>query len=229
MAFKRRNNCKINNLNSIISERISGKRIPVFYRDLLNKIKYGWLAPAYAERIWIEPSRCRYSIKPESIINATGHHAKRASGKVINFSSMENQIIPIFEVEKIKYSLDHWENGISWEDTGIYEYMEKRILKNGSADSCYNIDDVIKRYKKLDLIFEQIKREGRFRIRTEIKPDNFRESGGILIHIGPEGEPIFGWRGCHRIAIAIILGLKFPAEIGCVHINSISYLPEYRK
>lgn len=221
--------CRQGTLNSVISEKISGKKVPIFYRDLLNKIRYGCKAPVYAERIWVNPLYCEFSIRPESIIALTGHHAKRASGKVISFSDLINQLVPILEVEKIKFCLDHWKNGVPWEDTGIYEYMQERILRNGSADGCYNLNDIKERYTKVDLLFNQIRREGRFKTQKEICPSNFREDGGILIHIGPEGEPFFGWRGCHRIAIALLLGLKFPAQIGCVHINSLQYLARFRR
>ena len=65
--------------------------------------------------------------------------------------------------------------------------------------------------------------------RNEIFKDNFREVGGIYIHIGVDGKPYFGGGGCHRFAIAHILQIIFPAQIGCVHVSAIPYLKGYRK
>ena len=58
---------------------------------------------------------------------------------------------------------------------------------------------------------------------------NFRERGGILVHIGSDGEPCFAGAGYHRFAIAKILNLRFPAQIGCVHIEALDHLDEYRQ
>lgn len=107
--------------------------------------------------------------------------------------------------------------------------MESLIKKHGKYDGCVNIDDIVKRYRSLDTIFEQIRKEGRFRIRKEFNQKNFREKGGVLVHIGPYGEPFFGMGGCHRFAIALILKLKLPSQIGCVYKDAIPLLKNLRK
>ena len=122
-------------------------------------------------------------------------------------------------------------NGVTWEDTGIYEHMAALIAERGrEVDGCINRDDIIDRYNRLDSIFDQIKMERRLRTRQELDPRNFREVGGIYVHIGPAGELYFGGGGCHRFAIARVLKLPMvPAQIGCVHQSAIPLLPTLRQ
>ena len=107
--------------------------------------------------------------------------------------------------------------------------MEDLIEKHGVADGCRNLTDIVRRYDRLDLIFERAKQEGRLRTMEEVNPGCFREEGGVLIHVGPEGELFFGGLGAHRFAIARILKLPLPAMIGCVHVSAIPYLTQLRQ
>ena len=70
---------------------------------------------------------------------------------------------------KVKFSIDHWVNGIPWAETGVYDYMlmrikERKLKGEMGIDECENMQDIIKRYETLDLIFEQVKREGRHQL-----------------------------------------------------------------
>ncbi len=107
--------------------------------------------------------------------------------------------------------------------------MSSCVKKGIVIDGCENINDIILRYKKLDVIFENIKKDKRIKTMNNFFSYNFREWGGILIHIGPNEKLFFGKGGYHRFAIAHILNIPFPAQIGCVHISSISYLNKLRK
>ena len=87
------------------------------------------------------------------------------------------------------------------------------IKKKPGADGCNNIDDIRQRYERLDELIEYLRLGGTFKEGT-----GFRESGGVYIHIGREGEMIFAGGGCHRLAIAQKLNLKeIPAQLGVVH------------
>jgi hypothetical protein len=200
----------------------------IYSRDIKNKIIYGKEAPVFAERIWINPLDCCGALAGKYILN--GVHQRKGSGLVVEYPWPQAKVISVIEVDKIRFSVDHWVNGIPWEDTGIYELMQKIISTRGKADGCRSIDDLVRRYNDLDLIFNQIKREGRLKTRKEINPGNFREKGGILIHIGPKGGLFFGGGGAHRFAIALTLQLKkIPAQVGYVHKSAIPFLPELRK
>ena len=108
---------------------------------------------------------------------------------------------------------------MSWEEAGAYEWMENSIEAKGAIDGCNSKVDIIERYKKLNNIFEEIKREGKFN--QEFKP---------IVHIGPEGKLYFEHGGgMHRISIAYILKVPFEAQIGCVHVTAIPHLYKLRE
>jgi hypothetical protein len=200
-------------------------------RDIKNIFRYGFSAPKFAERIWVDSQ----SISKALIGSITDLSRQKVSGrkdsaKVVDFSLSANKVTPINEVKKIRFCIEHWVNGKTWENTGVYEYMREVVRERGGyADKCKTIDDIVKRYKRLDLIFEQVKREGRLRTMKELRLGNFREQGGVLLHIGPDGELFFGGGGAHRFAIAYILKVPLPAQIGVVHVSAIDHLSKIRK
>jgi hypothetical protein len=208
--------------NLMTFKRIAKVRFTAAYRDMNNRIKYGPTAPLFAERLFIRPSSCERAF--------SGWYDNAYSGEVIEFDWPFSRVTNIIEVPKIKFCFDHWVNGVPWENTGAFEFMEHLIKKWGRrVDGCKSIDDIVGRYQKLDEIFVQVKKEGRLKTRKEINPYNFRERGGIFFHIGPEGELFFSLRGAHRLAMALILEIKIvPIQMGRVHTSALSFLPEMR-
>ena len=195
-------------------------------RDLYNKFKYGHGAPKYAECIWVDPNDCNLVIK-----NSLEGGVSRMSllGLVVEERWSQLEITPLKESPKIKYCYRHWQEGFSWEDAGAYDYMRGLIEKTGTVDKCSNDEDLVKRYNNLDNIFETIKKEGKVKTQKELGKQKFRELNGVMIHIGPDGLPYFGGGGHHRIAIAKILNLPFPAMLGMVHQNGLESLKKYRR
>ena len=194
-------------------------------RDLYNKIRYGLSAPLNHERIWINPKDVKHVLVPSEVKRITGKTRNYTSGLVIDWDEVEN-IRPLFEEHKIQYCIKHWQDGESWEDLDVINFLRKNSKKHRKKE----IDELIERFEMLDKAFEEVKNEGRLKTRIEIDPSNYREKDGILIHIGKNGEPIFGSCGNHRLAMALILGFeKIPAWIGLVDKDSIKYLDQYRK
>jgi hypothetical protein len=207
------------------------KRISILISDLKNKIVYGRHAPVYAETIWINPENCKMALFNRDPIS--GMKGIRVSGQIVHIWPPKENIlmVPINDIPKIKYCIDHWSQAIPWEETGMYDYIEMQIDKSSkkSYNKCKNVKDILKRYRKLDRIFMQVKKEGKIRAAKEIDPQAFREEDGILIHIGPSGELYLGG-SFHRFAMALVLQLILvPSQIGYVHINAISNLQNIRK
>jgi hypothetical protein len=118
--------------------------------------------------------------------------------------------------------------GGDW-DQRTYRLERKRISKFGSsrADGLRTREHVVRRYQELDVIFETVRAEGRLRPRSETDGFTVRERDGILIHVASDARPVFGHRGVHRFAMALILQLPtMPAQIGVVHPDA---LPVWRR
>lgn len=130
----------------------------------------------------------------------------------------------------VRFALAHWRDGVPWEETGAYDYMMEQIARRGRQDGCYDLDDVKRRYERLDDLFETVMRERRLRTRPEVDPGARNEDGGILVHIGPGGETAIGDSGKHRMTIAKLAGLDaVPGRIGYIHRDAIPLLPALRR
>jgi len=190
----------------------------ILKNDTRNICRYGSSAPLWGERIWVDPSRCD---------RVVAHFKQECTGVVLG-GDWDIETADTKEYPMVRYSLLHWKCGIPWEDTGAYENLEGRIRQSGGPrDGCLTTQDIILRYKELDKIFNQVKTEGRLRTRNELRIKIIREYGGVYIHVGRNGNTLFGARGCHRMAIAMALELPLiPAQVGVVHSRA---MPAWRR
>lgn len=210
----------------------SGKRLArqtrFLWRDLVNCYRYGPTAPRFAELIWIQPFQCQRALPHKSVIEMTGLPRRAGSGIVVQAPWPYEAAFPVTEHPIVRSCVDHWTSGIPWDATPSYRGLLRSIAEKGAADGCRNMQDVRCRYERLDEIYEEVRQEGRLKTQREVDAGKWRESGGVVIHLGPEGEPFFAGGGAHRFAIALILSLPMPAQIGCVHHSALPYLPKLR-
>lgn len=200
---------------------IGRSRLRALYQDTLNLAVYGRLAPRYAERIWVD-------VDPS--IRSIGK-GKKFRGRVIHEWPPRGaqNVQPIMDLLPIQSCIEHWENNVRWEDTPVFDVLKRTLTERGSVDGCKSVDDLVRRYRRLDAIFSQVKIEKRIRSKAEMPGRNFRELGGICFHIGPQGEPFFGRLGQHRLAMALIAGIsRIPAELGGVYVTSLPMLADLR-
>lgn len=188
--------------------------------DGKNREYYGEHAPKFAERLWVRTQDLAFSVKAGS---------SKESARIIH-TWPDASAVPTRELPTIKACLAHWQNSLSWEATGIFEQMLQKIDENGKVDRLRNIGDIIKRYESVDALYNKVAITGRLSPRSELIPGNFREEGGVLVHLGPEGEPFFGMKGHHRLAIALALELEYiPAQLGVVHTSAINHIAAFRR
>ncbi|WP_111498262.1 hypothetical protein [Marinobacter bohaiensis] len=198
------------NLNS----RIRARRI-----DARNQTLYGPHAPQFAERLWVPTAELQYAVKAGS---------SKDSARVID-QWPANRVIRVIDIDTIRACLQHWRDGVSWEDTGIIERMMRHIREHGKVDRLRTLAQVDARYDELDRLFESVIRAGQLSPRQDLIAGNVREEGGPLVHIGPDGAPYFGRKGHHRLAIALAGNLDYlPAQLGVVHVDGLSGLMRLR-
>ena len=197
--------------------------------DTLNRIRYGPHAPRYAERVWIHPSLCKRYIEAADLAARQGTRVRQLSGRVVRQWPTELEQ-PFENHPKLTYCWAHWRDGKDWVAAGAIDFMLNRIAVSptGVTDKCRTAEDVQARFEALDRIWEEVKARGSLLSQQELEADNYREVGGVLVHLGPDGEPVFSGAGCHRFAMAMLLDVPFPAQLGCVHISALKYLPQLR-
>ena len=189
-------------------------------RDAYNLVHYGNMAPRFAERIFVDPKSCEYAIRLGSQVFS--------SGRVLRESIVFEKKNILRDEPLISGCLAHWINGQDWDSTGLLQRLTKQVKEVGVVDGCRSEKDVIERYERLDHLFDQVKKEGRLQSKLEL--GGYREMGGVLIHIGPDGEFYFGGNGNHRLAIALVLELdEIPAQLGSIHIEALERLPDLRR
>lgn len=188
-------------------------------RDRKNQQQYGPQAPLFAERLWIPMNQLEYALK---------HWSTKQSGRVVSEWPKE-KVTPITEIEVVKACSRHWHENVPWEETGIYQQMMEYIRQRGKVDRLESENDVRVRYEELDALYEAVIHNGTLSPRCDLIRGNFREEGGILVHIGPDGSPYFGGKGHHRLAVAVAAKVdRIPAQVGVVHKDGLPNLGAFR-
>ena len=219
------------------------------FRTIINIFKYGPSAPRFNEIIWVDPKKIKMGLHENVVKKYFGFKKCDISGSVVHSTWPEEQSFHLFALVdpivlkseskltwedsvriRIQSCIDHWGKGIPWDQTMAYKRLEKKIKEKGSFEGCKTHYDISKRYEKLDQIFDQVKAEGRLRLKKESDFHlTIKKNQEAIIHIGPMGELYYGGGSTHRFAIAYILNLPFPSRVGVVHIKAIPILKQLRK
>ncbi len=206
---------------------ITGYRIYLF-RDACNRIMHGPDAPRFAERLWIDVGDCRKRM------TRMGRKDEISALVVSGRWPFENSM-PVMDNGIIRNCVQHWVEGLPWNETDEADRISRAMEKYPGAYGCIKTEDIDDYLRKLDRMFGQIAEDGGFRTRKQMEPRNFRERGGIVIHIGPDGELFLGEDGNHRFAMAYSLDMlgklerrSIPVEVGCVHQSAIGRLDSLR-
>lgn len=195
-------------------------RTTMTIRDVHNRTFYGRGAPKYAELIWVKPSEMKCALIGPS-------RYRTCSGKVIDLWK-HFSVTNLRDTPRIKSCFDRWVRGLPWEHTSDYQIMLKAIQSGKDWANCKTETDLQRRYTALDQAFEEVRREGRLKTRQELNPRAYREEGGILVSVGPRGEPLL-YDGFHRMGMALVLDLDIvPAQVGYVDRKALGLLDAFR-
>ena len=197
--------------------RMVKQQILFWKRDLANVIAHGRGAPRHSQLIYVDPSACRLLIGHDDSLRL----GLLRSGVVRTDRFWEEAAFPIGDCVKSQSILSHWVDGVPWEETRVYQRTLEVVGKRPGYEGCFTPQDVEQRYRALDALFEEAERTGRFQTRREFDPANPREMGAIMMHIGDNGEPIFGGEGFHRFCAGLALGIPIPAVVGAVYEGSL--------
>jgi hypothetical protein len=183
------------------------QRLRFVSRDLRNRIQYGTDAPRHSELIFVDPRRCTRTMD--------WHYCAERNmfqdAKVVSDRFWEGGTLLLSDFWKMEGLIEHWTNGLPWEDTQTYQGLLKQIIKRPGKEGCWSEQDVANRFKRLDAIFEETRHLGRFKTRRELDPNNLRELDSVRFFIAEGGEPIFAGSGLHRLSMAMVLQIPLPA------------------
>lgn len=184
--------------------------------EVVGLIRFGRAAPRAHELIWVPTVELQ-----SALVEPTRSAMSKKAGRIVG-GDWDLDVGPLHNY-KMRYCIQRWTTGVSWEETGAYDRAMQDIQRaGGSYDGCSTLDDVRLRYRNLDNTFDQVRRTGRLNTRSEVAPGTIRERGGIGVHVGRQAQPIWGRDGSHRIAMALVLELPvIPARLMAVHRDAV--------
>lgn len=188
-----------------------------FIRDQLNWLRFGKQAPKSDECIFI----CPADVTRIYARHKGAAFRPRHSG-IVRGGDWDLHTNPLSENRKHKACRAHFENGVPWTETGITKTMMDRVEKNGIFDGCRSFQDILKRYSRMDEMFDALQVSRFLQPMTERSEYFRREHGGVFVHIDRHGLPILAGNGNHRMAMAQILELDWmPALLGVIHADAL--------
>ena len=135
----------------------------------------------------VDPRKIEFYIPAELVSEWYGSPRLLRGLEVVDNDILQHKR-PILAEHKIKYCFEHFVNGVPWHELPI---------ENAPFG----------KYSQLDTIYAEAKKSGTL---DRLPLDN------ILIHT-INGEPYFAGGGYHRLAIALILGLKeIPVDLSLI-------------
>lgn len=178
-----------------------------FYaRDLKNFLRHGPGSPKAFQLLFVSPSEITTTLNPKRF-------SEDDAGRVLP-GDWDNHVRDLTQVTKWVTIYNALDKELRWEDSGMFE------LYSGSKK--YSPDALKRRYADLESVVEKIRNDGYLKSRKDLSPFSFRERGGIMVHIGAQGNPIFSGDGYHRLAVAKICRLpRIPVSVGVVHEDAV--------
>jgi hypothetical protein len=175
-------------------------------RDITNLARYGRYAPKAYQRLVIPTEEITTVLSPKRF-------SENDSARVMA-GSWDKDTKPLSDTKKYQTISKALRQDLDWMESGMLE------LYSGSKK--YSKRQLQIRYDNLANIVNEIRADGRIKTRKELSSFNFREYGGVSVHIGSEGRAIFAGDGYHRLALAHLINVRtIPVCICVVHEDAV--------
>jgi len=163
------------------------------------------------------------SVAPEDVDRYTDAFGKWESTGLIADGDWDCEAEPIADFPKYRACVDRFVRGVPWEETEVVPYVLDRIEERGRWDGCTTRAEVLERYESMDELYHSIRESG-FVPPRELdaeRHEDKRRFDHVAVHVGRDGELIFGLSGCHRLSIARILDdvAEIPVWIRARHVG----------
>jgi hypothetical protein len=197
--------------------RTLGTRLASLY---LNTVELGERAPRRGEVIDVDPTRIVGALGT-TVARRLRNETGRRGGVVVGGRwDLEVQYLDFSEKLVYQACRARWVEGRAWEETELIQiYLDR--LERGERCRFASHGDLVDRYRALDGIYAQVRREGRLSERPEHL---------VAISVVRDGRLLWGPNGRHRVAIALLAGLPtMPASVGFVHRQAIDAFGALRR
>lgn len=176
----------------------------ILFAHLRNVRTYHSVRSPFAT-LWIDPA--------DVGLKALAAYQETPPGTILS-GDWDTQVITLDESLKYRGMIEHFEMGLPWEETCLFQtrYLD-RLNRLGTAVGMHDIDELLEYYRgHIDTLYRNIAKNGfqHGSWRTGVDP--------VYVHLGRNGEFIWGSGGNHRLAIARVLELsRIPVRIHLRH------------
>lgn len=149
-----------------------------------------------------DPYKIAY-VSPDEITRYASEFGKWESVGLVTNGDWDKRATPIDNMMKYRAVQKHFQEGMTWERTGIIDYHCQRLAKldKESVDGCSNRSEYRQWYEEIDQLYNNIKYNG-------YDENKHSSTNYVAIHIGRGGELLFAGSGCHRLSICKILDVE---------------------
>ncbi|MFD2189605.1 hypothetical protein [Pistricoccus aurantiacus] len=127
-------------------------------------------------------------------------------GRIINNEAWEGWK-PVCKYRLVSCLEERFLDGVSWEESGVIDLKMKEIDRAGrSIDGCKNKNDLLKRYDRIDYLFDDMLKNG-FKRQVDLGLSASLKNE-MFLSIGRSGRLYFSNGGNHRLMIAQILRIE---------------------
>lgn len=128
-------------------------------------------------------------------------------GRIVTERGWERGVRPVFVYSLAECLQRRFIDRVSWEKSGVIDLKLKEIERAGRRiDGALDRSDLLKRYEKVDRLFDDILKRG-FKRQIDLEPP-VNLSNELFLSIGRSGRTYFSNGGNHRLFIAQILRLE---------------------
>lgn len=153
------------------------------------------------------------AVSPKDINYYASEFGKWESVGVIAEGDWDKEIKPVEDMMKYRAIKKRFQEGMTWEETGIIDYHCQRLAESDKniVDGCRNRSDYKQWYDQIDELYTNIKDDG-------YNEDEHGAHDYVAVHIGRDGDLLFAGSGCHRLSICKILGIdEIPVWVRARH------------
>lgn len=189
-------------------------------RDLLNRARYGDLAPVSDECLMLNPADIRLRYRPDPSHGAPLF--RRRNSGLVTGGDWDLSTAPIGHGPKYEACRARFIDGADWEETALFDRFRLELAMGKTPDGCKDIQDLRTRYAALDALWAEVTATGQLRTQPELPAYFRREHGGIYVLFDRNADPIRASGGMHRFAIAQLAKLpRIPVQVGVVHKTAV--------
>ena len=187
---------------------------------VLNRIMHRAHAPLPGEVIHVDPTMIRGHLTSRLARRIRDRSGVRYGALVDGTWDREVEYFDFAKTVLYESCYARWTEGARWCDTPLYQgYLQQ--LERGGPCRFGSVEELEDRYRALDALFEEIRRQGRM----STAPEHL-----VVVNFASDGTLIWGPNGRHRIAIARIAGLPMmPAGVGFVHVDGRAHFQNARR